>query len=164
MIDRKATNAVFEPGDKVFYYNPAVTPGESRKLNSPWKPYYCVVERISPVLYKIRNQLTGLAKVVHGENLQPTHPNNSWDKDRVKYEKSFDRVETKPSKVHKEPTRVQPMRACRLVQPLGQLGVMASQFQADDDDMDVNEFPQLVETVDPRLDTEDPTSGMEIIF
>ena len=159
LIDRKATNAVFEPGDKVFYYNPAVTPGEFRKLNSPWKPYYCVVERISPVLYKIRNQLTGLAKVVHGENLQPAHPDNSWDKDRDKYE-NFDRVETKPSKVHKEPTRVQPMRACRLVQPLGQLGAMASQFQADDDGMDVDEFPQLVETVDPRLDTEDPTSGM----
>ena len=70
---------------------------------------------MSPVLYKIRNQLSGDTKVVHIENLQPAHPEQSWDKDRTEYE-HFEAIRPKHKQLKRTaPTRVQPSRAAKLV-------------------------------------------------
>ena len=115
MLDKKATLQVFEPGDRVFYHTPVIDQSASSTLTSKWKPYFCIVERMSPVLYKIRNQLSGDTKVVHIENLQPAHPEQSWDKDRTEYE-HFEAIRPQHKQLKTTvPTRVQPSRAAKLV-------------------------------------------------
>ena len=80
----------------------------SSKLTSKWKPYFYVVEKVSPVLYKIRNQLSGDSKVVHVENLQPAHPEQTWDKDRTRFY-HFEAIRPKHKQLKRGvPSRVQP--------------------------------------------------------
>ena len=73
-LNAQATTHKYEAGDAVFYYDSTTTKGRSNKLTVHWKPYYRVVEQLSLVNYRICHQLTGKAKVVHAENLQPAFP------------------------------------------------------------------------------------------
>ena len=70
---------------------------------------------MSPVLYKIRNPLSGDTKVVHVENLQPAHPEKSWDKNRTECD-HFEAIRPKHKKVKRTaPTRIQPLTVAKLV-------------------------------------------------
>lgn len=109
-VANKAEMIDFQPGDPVFYLDKTSKPGESQKLNLPWKPFYRVVEQLSPVNYRIRNQLNGKSKVVHAENLHPANPEHTWDAPREDYERHED--EEFPEET--PPLRRQPMRAARL--------------------------------------------------
>ena len=48
----------FEPGDAVFYRNPATRSSLSQKLPMRWDPYYRVIEQTGPVNFRIRPQTT----------------------------------------------------------------------------------------------------------
>ena len=85
-LNAQATTQKYEAGDAVFYYDPTTTPGHSDKLTLHWKPYYRIVEQLSPVNFRIRHQLTGKAKVVHAENLQLAFPEEVWDVERTLYQ------------------------------------------------------------------------------
>ena len=85
-LNAQATTHKYEAGDAVFYYDSTTTKGRSNKLTVHWKPYYRVVEQVSLVNYRICHQLTGKAKVVHAENLQPAFPEEVWDAERTLYQ------------------------------------------------------------------------------
>ena len=85
-LNKRATTHKFEAGDAVFYYDPTTTPGHSDKLTLHWKPHYRIVEQLSPVNFRIRQQVTGKSKVVHAENLQPAFPEMAWDAERTNYQ------------------------------------------------------------------------------
>ena len=77
---RRAEMRSFEPGDPVFYYTPVIGAHESSKLTLHWKPHYRVIEKKSPVLYVIHNQVTGVTKTVHVNHLKLANPTEVWDK------------------------------------------------------------------------------------
>ena len=52
--DEIANDPDFEIGDYVYVYNPHCKPGHSRKFLHPWQGPYHVIERMSPVNYKLR--------------------------------------------------------------------------------------------------------------
>ena len=120
-VANKAVTKDFKPGDAVYYLDKRGHPEMSRKLISKWKPYYRVIEKTSPVNYRIKSQLTGNAKVVHVENIIAAHCENSWDQERVnmapvmgKYHEKRE-AKTRPNWDTQEvPTRQQPIRAARL--------------------------------------------------
>ena len=117
LLDKRVKNQSLEPGDAVFYYTPVTAPEASSKLTLHWKPYYRVVEKLSPVLYKIRDQISGKTKIVHAENLQPAHVEEHWDKERNVLENL--EPERKTVKEQKVPARIQPPRAAKLAHQFG---------------------------------------------
>ena len=68
--DKKATQGKFEVGDPVYWHNPVLHRGEIKKFQSPWTPYFRIVEMTSPVNAIIRSQKTGVTKKVHVSNLR----------------------------------------------------------------------------------------------
>ena len=117
LLDKRVKNQNLEPGDAVFYYTPVTAPEASSKLTLHWKPYYCVVEKLSPVLYKIRDQISGKTKIVHAENLQPAHVEEQWDKERNVLDNL--EPERKTVKEQKVPSRIHPPRAAKLAHQFG---------------------------------------------
>ena len=79
-------------------------------------------------MYTIRNQVTGLCKTIHAENIQPVHPEN-------RYIMSLDqrKMKSKIEKV-KEPTRPQSIRAAKLVRPLGNSRIVTEHQQITSDE------------------------------
>ena len=67
--DRKAKDIQFEVGDPVYYK----VNNKKSKLNLNWKPYYRILEKTSPVTYKIKHQLDGSVIKVHAENIRKAH-------------------------------------------------------------------------------------------
>ena len=67
--DVKARTADFEEGEKVWLYNPRCRKGLSPKLQSPWEGPYIVLEKLSAVTYRIRQQGRRKVKVVHVDRL-----------------------------------------------------------------------------------------------
>ena len=67
--DRKAKDIQFEVGDPVYYK----VHNKKSKLNLNRKPYYCILEKTSPVTYKIKHQLDGSVIKVHAENIRKAH-------------------------------------------------------------------------------------------
>ena len=67
--DRKAKDIQFEVGDRVYYK----VHNKKSKLNLNWKPYYRILEKTSPVTYKIKHQLDGSVIKVHAENIRKAH-------------------------------------------------------------------------------------------
>lgn len=116
-LEKQAKDLAYEPGDAVFYYIPSLGGNTSSKLAIHWRPFYRIVEKISPVLYKIKHQQSGKAKIVHAENLRPAHPEAEWDKERPEFENLDPTPENKNKPQPKVPTRIQPPRAAKLVQP-----------------------------------------------
>ena len=120
-LDEKAVVKQFSPGDAVFYYNRATSPGESTKLKLKWQPFYRIVEQKSPVNYAIKHQKTGKVKIVHVNDLQMADPNNKWDK-LWDTHGTYDPKRNPPPEDDDlqplDPPRRQPVRATRLTAPL----------------------------------------------
>ena len=83
-VKQKAQNQELKPGDAVYYHDITVKPGDSAKFHAPWKPFYRIIEVLSPVTFKIVHQPTGRTKVVHSEKLRLAHPESAWDQYRDK--------------------------------------------------------------------------------
>ena len=84
--DRKATGGRYKPGDMVWLYCPATTPGRVNKFHSAWKGPYKVIKVISDVVYRIQhvtpssNRRRKQRLVVHFNRLKPCYsssPENS---------------------------------------------------------------------------------------
>ena len=118
-FNEKASKCEYQVGDPIYYLNRANQPGTSTKFNLPWQPFYRIVEQTSPVNYRIRHQPTGKTKVVHAENIRAANPQAIWDKERSKdCTKIGNKYKPKAHKLQpEEPTRVQPLRACKLIVP-----------------------------------------------
>jgi hypothetical protein len=74
--DALAKEPTFQIGDLVLLYVPHVKAGKSRKFHHPWRGPYQILERTSPVNYRIR-ELTGnrrLTLVVHANRLKMYFP------------------------------------------------------------------------------------------
>ena len=57
--DKNARQRLFNEGDPVFLQYPYIQEGQMKKLSSPWRSHYRIVEMITPVTALIRNQKSG---------------------------------------------------------------------------------------------------------
>jgi hypothetical protein len=64
--NRNAVDIDLKVGDPVYYKNNQ----RQSKLQSKWKPFYRIIEQISPVTFKIKNQLDGKVTKAHKELLR----------------------------------------------------------------------------------------------
>lgn len=69
--DRRSRRIFFEPGHKVWLYNPRRFQGKAPKLQSPWEGPWTVVKKIGDVVYSIQKSSKGKGKVVHADRLAP---------------------------------------------------------------------------------------------
>ena len=77
--DVKSSEAVFEPGDRVWFHNPRRVKGLCPKLMSDWEGPYEVLHRLSDVTYRIRKTNRAKPKVVHANRLWRYHaPSFTW--------------------------------------------------------------------------------------
>ena len=65
LADRGAVEINFKVGDPVFLRNHTKT----CKLSPSWEPYYRIIEKVSPLTYRLKNQLTGQVVKSHAEHL-----------------------------------------------------------------------------------------------
>eukprot|EP00731_Ephydatia_muelleri_P024409 Em0016g680a len=63
--DKHCAEVNFMVGDRVWLFNPAVKVGETRKLSSQWRGPYTVIDRVSPMNYKIQLIETTKTQTVH---------------------------------------------------------------------------------------------------
>ena len=72
--DVRTDDVLFDPGDKVWLYNPTRKKGRSPKLQSDWEGPCVIEKRINDVVYRIR----------HGKKLRVVHRNRlaAWCSDR----------------------------------------------------------------------------------
>ena len=68
--DKKARQRLFNEGDPVFLHDPCIKEGQMKKLSSPWRSHYRIVEMITPVTALIRNQKSG-GHIVSPKGLRP---------------------------------------------------------------------------------------------
>ena len=107
--DKHARQRLFQVGDPVFLHDPVIKPGEMKKLASPWKSHYRIIEMASPVSALIRSQKDGTSKIVHVNNLRFANINRDWDFDEL----SSDEEDTFPEQNTRRkaaPQRQQPQR------------------------------------------------------
>ncbi|RLU25235.1 hypothetical protein DMN91_003328 [Ooceraea biroi] len=67
--DRRARDILFEPGQKVWFYNPRRIKGRAPKLQSSWEGPYEVTKRISEVVYEIRKSARHRRKIIHANRV-----------------------------------------------------------------------------------------------
>ena len=77
--DKKARQREFQVGDPVYLHDPVVKEGQTRKLRSPWTPYYRIIELVSPVTAIIRSQKNGKTRTAHVNNLRYANVYGEWD-------------------------------------------------------------------------------------
>ena len=65
IYNKRADTEEFKPGDAVYYHHIAVKPGETSKLDSPFRPYYRVIEKTSPVNYRVELLMNYVQALVH---------------------------------------------------------------------------------------------------
>ena len=108
--NKRANQRKFLEGDPVYLHDPVVKIGQTKKFRSPWKPYYRIVEMVTPVTAVIRNQQSGNSRIAHVNNLRYAHVDDKWDgiQDPGEFPKQ---VTTKLLK----PSRIQPSRATKLM-------------------------------------------------
>ena len=63
--DRGARDVEFKVGDPVFLRNHKKT----CKLSPSWEPYYRIIEQVSPLTFRLKNQLSGEVVKSHAEHL-----------------------------------------------------------------------------------------------
>ena len=68
--DKHARQRQFQEGDPVFWHDPVLGEGQIKKLASPWRSHYRIMEMITPVTAVIRHQKNGTFKTVHVNNLR----------------------------------------------------------------------------------------------
>ena len=71
--DKHCAEVNFKVGDRVWLFNPAVKVGETRKLSSQWRGPYTVIDRVSPVNYKIQLIGTTKTQTVHHNRMKMCH-------------------------------------------------------------------------------------------
>ena len=77
--DRKVTGGRYKPGDMVWLYCPAISPGRAKKFHSAWKGPYKVLKAISDVVYRIQHVSQSSDRrrrhrlVVHFNRLKPCY-------------------------------------------------------------------------------------------
>ena len=111
LFNKTATTRAFKPGDAVYFYDPAIDPSDCPKWAIKWKPYYRVLDQISPVTFRIKHQLSDKSRIAHANNLLPAHVDDSWD---IEYEQAEPLVQLGASRIAVPPVRIQPTRATRL--------------------------------------------------
>ena len=74
--DKIARQRLFNEGDPVFLHDSYIKEGQMKKLRSPWRSHYRIVEMITQVTALIRNQKSGAYKTVHVNNLRYAHIND----------------------------------------------------------------------------------------
>lgn len=67
--DRRARRVHFEPGQKVWFYNPRREVGKAPKLQSPWEGPWIIEKKLSDVVFCIRKSPRHKNKVVHIDRL-----------------------------------------------------------------------------------------------
>jgi hypothetical protein len=72
--NKNRKEAKLEVDDAVYYRNHH----KHSKLNSNWKPFYRIIEEITPVSFKIRNQLDDTIAKAHAEHLRLANV-DEWD-------------------------------------------------------------------------------------
>ena len=79
--DIKTKARKFAPGDDVLLHFPNPPKGTSRKLYTPWRGIYTIIEKTSDVVYKLRKK-GGRVKTAHINRIKYYDPENSEsDKD-----------------------------------------------------------------------------------
>ena len=75
VYDKKVHGKPYKEEDLVWLYNPAVPPGQSKKLHHPWTGPFKVLERIGEANYRIKEVYGKKAPlVVHFDRLKRCHP------------------------------------------------------------------------------------------
>jgi len=69
LYDRKARLVDYEPGQKVWLYNPRKIIGRAPKLQSNWEGPYEIVKKLNDVVYCIRKSNRHKNKIVHSDRL-----------------------------------------------------------------------------------------------
>ena len=64
--DSRARDIRFEVGDPVYLHNAT----RQHKTDVRWKPYYRIIQRLTPVNFLIRDQVTGTTEKVHSDRLR----------------------------------------------------------------------------------------------
>ena len=81
--DKHCAEVNFKVGDRVWLFNPAVKVGETRKLTSQWRGPYTVIDRVSPVNYKIQLIGTTKTQTVHHNRMKMCHGNpEKWNSEQ----------------------------------------------------------------------------------
>jgi hypothetical protein len=63
--NKLANSAVYQEGDRVWFYRPTRTKGKSPKLQSSWEGPYKIVTRINDMVYRIQRNSRSRMMVVH---------------------------------------------------------------------------------------------------
>ena len=70
LYNNRLKYTIYEPGTQVYYYHPIKTQNTSKENFLKWKGPYEVKERLSDVLYRIKNRTGGKELVVHHNKLK----------------------------------------------------------------------------------------------
>ena len=71
--DKHCSEMNFRIGDRVWLFNPAVRVGQAKKFSSMWRGPYTVIDRVSPVNYRIQLIGTTSTQIVHHNRLKLCH-------------------------------------------------------------------------------------------
>ena len=71
--DKKARQILFNEGDPVFLHDPCIKEYQIKKLSSPWRSHYRIIEMIPPVTALIRKQNSGAYKTVYVNIMRYVH-------------------------------------------------------------------------------------------
>ena len=95
--DIKTKARKFAPGDDVLLHFPDPPKGTSRKLCTPWRGIYTIVEKTSDLIYKLRKK-GGRIKSAHINRIKYYDPENSdSDKDTRISNEEDEEPETQPT-------------------------------------------------------------------
>ena len=108
--DKKARQRLFNEGDPVFLHDPCIKEGQMKKLSSPWRSHYRIIEMITPVTALIRNQKSGAYKTVHVNNLRYANINDRWDLNDFMDEEIQEEFPEQNTRKRISPRRQQPDR------------------------------------------------------
>ncbi|MCG8033371.1 MAG: DDE-type integrase/transposase/recombinase [Candidatus Thiodiazotropha taylori] len=131
--DRKAKDIKFEVGDPVYYSIP-----KKSKLNLGWRPYYRIIEKTSPVTFKIKHQLNGSVLSCHADNIRKANV-DKWEI-----------PEPSESRLPRNTTYVVPP------------GTDSSNSDSSDDDVPLAKLAQRYRHQRDDSDNEDPIPRMEL--
>lgn len=71
--DTKLSWESFNPGQKVYIYFPVVQKGTSRKLTSFWRGPFLIIDKLSDLTYRVRDDESKAEQVVHIDRMKQCH-------------------------------------------------------------------------------------------
>jgi hypothetical protein len=78
LYDRKAKVRHFSSNDLVYFYNPALKPGLTRKFRRPWTGPYKITRKITEMNYEIVDQ-NDKKQLVHVNRLKRLYNQDLWE-------------------------------------------------------------------------------------